>query len=68
MHLVYEYTDTEKTTRKKRPPGKISFLFKIIMYNQSEAIKVSTFTESLSVTSVMNRYHTSVNEQSEQKS
>ena len=31
------------------------------MYNKFEAFRVSTFTQSLSVTSVMNTYHTSVN-------
>ena len=36
------------------------------MYNQFEAFRVSTVTQSLSVTSVMNTYHTPVNAQGEQ--
>ena len=36
------------------------------MYNQIEAFRVSTFTQSQSVTSVTNTYHTSVNAQGEQ--
>ena len=36
------------------------------MYNQFEAFRVNKFTQSLSVTSVMNTYHTSVNAQLEQ--
>ena len=35
------------------------------MYNQFEAFRVSTFTQSLSVTSVMNTFLSSVNAQGE---